>query len=249
MIVKTLILQWYANKILNQPKTVNIDKSDQIKKIEEKIIDDHLNAKCEEHFKEVYKDAATSNKEVHYVGHDDNYCYGTIIETEKIDDVSEPVPKLATQVKCPFNKAYIEGSNKDEYSIKECQNVDANGETPTENDKQDANGETPTENDKQDSNGNQSNTKDIPNNEDMVKQIAIAVSNVMNTKPNNIGEQPNLVDSPVVKNEDMVKQIAIAVSKVMNTTPKKIEKPDDYQVVKNDMINSVAVAVAIAAAN
>jgi hypothetical protein len=66
----------------------------------------------------------------------------------------------------------------------------------------------------------------------------------MNTKPNNIGEQPNLVDSPVVKNEDMVKQIAIAVSKVMNTTPKKIEKPDDYQVVKNDMINSVAVAIA-----
>ena len=86
---------------------------------EEKVIDDHLHKLCKNTFYETFKQPSRIEgmpyKTPIYVSHDNEYCYGTLISKEIVED--KYIDKSVEQLKCPFNKPYTVGSNKEEYKI------------------------------------------------------------------------------------------------------------------------------------
>ena len=142
---------------------VNISKS-------EKIIDDHLHKLCKETFDKKYENMKPDVEAV-YTSHDDQYCYGMLFTKEKRDGVY--VDKSVKNVKCPFNKPYEPGTNKDEYSVK-C-------DKPTPEDKKDGAKNTETAMEEID---NQSDDKKIETDKKHIdefkdNQVAAAIANVV----------------------------------------------------------------------
>ena len=85
----------------------------------EKIIDDHLHMLCKETFDKKYENLHPGQEAI-YTSHDDRYCYGMLITKEERAGVY--VDKSIEDVKCPFNKPYEPGANKEEYKV-ECDNA------------------------------------------------------------------------------------------------------------------------------
>jgi len=148
----------------------------------EKIIDDHLHKLCKETFDKKYENMKPGVEAV-YTSHDDQYCYGMLFTKEERDGIY--VDKSVENVKCPFNKPYEPGANKDEYRV-ECDKKDKSTpedktddakNTETESDK---NTENQTGIEKVDSPSDLKPETDIkPTKEFKDQQIAAAIANVV----------------------------------------------------------------------
>jgi len=101
---------------LEIPKETTTIKDVAVTPKTEKIIDDHLHKLCKETFDKKYENMKPGVEAV-YTSHDDQYCYGMLFTKEERDGVY--VDKSVENVKCPFNKPYEPGTNKDEYRV-EC---------------------------------------------------------------------------------------------------------------------------------
>ena len=148
----------------------------------EKIIDDHLHKLCKETFDKKYENMKPGVEAV-YTSHDDQYCYGMLFTKEERDGIY--VDKSVENVKCPFNKPYEPGANKDEYRV-ECDKKDKS----TPEDKKDDAKNTETESDKNTENQTGIEKVDSPSDlkpetdikptkEFKDQQIAAAIANVV----------------------------------------------------------------------
>jgi hypothetical protein len=148
----------------------------------EKIIDDHLHKLCKETFDKKYENMKPGVEAV-YTSHDDQYCYGMLFTKEERDGIY--VDKSVENVKCPFNKPYEPGANKDEYRV-ECDKKD----NSTPEDKKDDAKNTETESDKNTENQTGIEKVDSPSDlkpetdikptkEFKDQQIAAAIANVV----------------------------------------------------------------------
>ena len=183
----------------------------------EKIIDDHLHKLCKETFDKKYENMKPGVEAV-YTSHDDQYCYGMLFTKEERDGVY--VDKSVENVKCPFNKPYEPGANKDEYSV-ECDKKDK----PTQEDKKDDAKNTETESDKKtenqtameevDSQTDDKKTETDNKHTDELKdqQVAAAVANVVKKGV----KRKKSSNVPLRKSPRLQQQQAIAISAIKSS--------------------------------
>ena len=167
---------------LEIPKETTTIKDVAVTPESEKIIDDHLHKLCKETFDKKYENMKPGVEAV-YTSHDDQYCYGMLFTKEERDGVY--VDKSVENVKCPFNKPYEPGANKDEYRV-ECDKKDKS----TPEDKKDDAKNTETDSDKNTENQTGIEKVDSPSDlkpetdikptkEFKDQQIAAAIANVV----------------------------------------------------------------------
>ena len=97
---------------------------------EEDVLNDHLHEVCVNAFNEQFKmgevlPTTGPRKRPIYSSHDDEFCYGMIVNEEQ-DPSGNYYQTSISNVKCPFNKTYAEGTDKGEYKSGKC--IDASEE-------------------------------------------------------------------------------------------------------------------------
>tara|TARA_B100001093_G_scaffold185108_2_gene177900 strand:- start:31520 stop:34297 length:2778 start_codon:yes stop_codon:yes gene_type:complete len=91
---------------------------------EEDVLNDHLHEVCVNAFNEQFKmgevlPTTGPRKRPIYSSHDDEFCYGMIVNEEQ-DPSGNYYQTSISNVKCPFNKTYAEGTDKGEYKSGKC---------------------------------------------------------------------------------------------------------------------------------
>ena len=97
---------------------------------EEDVLNDHLHEVCVNAFNEQFKmgevlPTTGPRQRPIYSSHDDEFCYGLIVNEEQ-DPSGNYYQTSIRNVKCPFNKTYVEGRDKGEYKSGKC--IDASAE-------------------------------------------------------------------------------------------------------------------------
>ena len=97
---------------------------------EEDVLNDHLHEVCVNAFNEQFKmgevlPTTGPRKRPIYSSHDDEFCYGMIVNEEQ-DPSGNYYQTSISNVKCPFNKTYAEGTDKGDYKSGKC--IDASEE-------------------------------------------------------------------------------------------------------------------------
>ena len=91
---------------------------------EEDVLNDHLHEVCVNAFNEQFKmgevlPTTGPRQRPIYSSHDDEFCYGLIVNEEQ-DPSGNYYQTSIRNVKCPFNKTYVEGRDKGEYKSGKC---------------------------------------------------------------------------------------------------------------------------------
>ena len=97
---------------------------------QEDVLNDHLHEVCVNAFNEQFKmgevlPTTGPRQRPIYSSHDDEFCYGLIVNEEQ-DPSGNYYQTSIRNVKCPFNKTYVEGRDKGEYKSGKC--IDASAE-------------------------------------------------------------------------------------------------------------------------
>jgi trichohyalin len=91
---------------------------------EEDVLNDHLHEVCVNAFNEQFKmgevlPTTGPRQRPIYSSHDDEFCYGLIVNEEQ-DPSGNYYQTSIRNVKCPFNKTYVEGRDKGGYKSGKC---------------------------------------------------------------------------------------------------------------------------------
>ena len=200
---------------LEIPKETTTIKDVAVTPESEKIIDDHLHKLCKETFDKKYENMKPGVEAV-YTSHDDQYCYGMLFTKEERDGVY--VDKSVENVKCPFNKPYEPGTNKEEYRV-ECDKK----EKPVSQGKKDDAKKTETVPNKKmenqtaveevDSQPDDKKTEtNIKSTEELDDQNIAAIANMVNRKG---VKRKKSVTTQLRKNPRLQQQQAIAISNLI----------------------------------
>ena len=88
-------------------------------------IKDHLHDLCRKKFFDQFKETGDEikngpRKKPIYTSHDDDYCYGMIVNEEYNPETKRYFEKSIENVKCPFDRKYVVGTDVKDYKIQEC---------------------------------------------------------------------------------------------------------------------------------
>ena len=88
-------------------------------------IKDHLHELCRKEFFDQFKETGDEikngpRKKPIYTSHDDDYCYGMIVNEEYNPETKRYFEKSIENVKCPFDRKYVVGTDVKDYKIQEC---------------------------------------------------------------------------------------------------------------------------------
>lgn len=88
-------------------------------------IKDHLHDLCRKKFFDQFKETGDEikngpRKKPIYTSHDDDYCYGMIVNEVYNPETKRYFEKSIENVKCPFDRKYVVGTDVKDYKIQEC---------------------------------------------------------------------------------------------------------------------------------